>query len=64
MNLYDYIIQKGLEKAQMEAIKQVIWNDISLSYQQKIAWIKSIDAYSKAKDMKDAIDILTYLMGR
>ena len=64
MNVYDYIIHKGLEKAQVDAIKQIIWNDMSLSYQQKVAWIMSIDAYSKAKDMKDAIDLLTYLMKR
>ena len=64
MNLYDYIIHKGLEKAQTETIKQIIWNDISLSYQQKAAWINSIDAYSKAKDMKEACDLLAYLMRR
>ena len=32
--------------------------------QQKVAWLNTIDAYSKAKDMKDAIDLLTYLMKR
>ena len=64
MNLYDYIIHKGLEKAQTEAIKQVIWNDISLSYQQKVAWIRSIDTYSKAKEMKEAYDLLAFLMRR
>lgn len=64
MNLYDYIIHKGLEKAQTEAIKQIIWNDLGLSYQQKIGWLKTIDAYSRAKDMREAIDILTYLLGR
>lgn len=64
MNLYDYIIHKGLEKAQTEAIKQTIWNDIRLSYHQKAARINSIDAYSKAKDMKEACDLLAYLMRR
>ena len=64
MNLYDYIIHKRLEKAQTEVIKQMIWNDPSLTYQQKTAWLNTIDAYSKAKDMKDAIDLLTYLIGR
>ena len=64
MNLYDYIIHKGLEKAQTETIKHIIWNDHSLTYQQKAAWLNTIDAYSKTKDLKDAIDMLTYLMGR
>lgn len=64
MNLYEYIAHKGLEKAQAEVIKQMIWNDPSLTYQQKNSWFNTIDAYSKAKDLKDAIDILTYLMGK
>ena len=64
MNLHDYIIHKGLEKAQTEVIKQMIWSDPSLTYQQKTTWLNTIDAYSKVKDLKDAIDILTYLMGR
>lgn len=49
MNLNDYIIQKGLEKARVEIIKQMICNDMSLSYQQKASWLNVIDAYSKAR---------------
>ena len=64
MNLYDYIIHKELEKAQTEVIKRIIWNDPSLTYQQKTAWLNTINAYSKTKDLKDAIDLLTYLIGR
>ena len=58
MNLNDYIIQKGLEKAKTEIIKQIICNDMSLSNQQKMNWLNAIDSYSKLKDIND---ILTFL---
>ena len=35
MNLNNYIIQKDLEKAKTEIIKQMICNDMNLSNQQK-----------------------------
>ena len=58
MDLYNYIMEKGLEKARTEIIKQMICNDTSLSYQQKVSWLNAIDSYSKAKDI---CDFLTFL---
>lgn len=58
MNLNDYIIQKGLEKAKTEIIKQMICNDMNLSTQQKENFLNVIDSYSKVSDIKD---ILTFL---
>lgn len=55
MNLNNYIIQKGLEKAKTEIIKQMICNDMSLSNQQKANWLNAIDAYSRAKDINDLL---------
>lgn len=62
MNLHEYILYKSLEKASIENIKQAIRNDMSLSFQQKTTWLNIIDSYSIAKDIKDAYDILTFLM--
>jgi len=59
MNLNDYIIQKGSEKAKTEIIKQMICNDISLSKQQKANWLNTIDAYSRAKDITDLLTFLS-----
>ena len=58
MNLNDYIIQKGLEKAKTEIIKQMICNDMNLSSQQKSNWLNAIDSYSRTKDIND---LLTFL---
>ena len=56
---YDYIIQKGLEKAKTEIIKQMICNDMSLSNQQKTNWLNAIDSYSRAKDINDLLTFLS-----
>ena len=59
MNLNDYIHQKGLEKTKTEIIKQMIYNDMSLSNQQKANWLNAIDAYSRAKDINDLLTFLS-----
>ena len=59
MNLKDYIIHKGLEKAKAEILKQMICNDVGLSKQQKANWINVIDTYSKAKDINDLLTFLS-----
>ena len=59
MNLNDYIIQKGLEKAKTVIIKQMICNDMSLSNQQKANWLNAIDSYSRAKDINDLLTFLS-----
>ena len=59
MNLNDYFIQKGLEKAKTEIIKQMICNDMSLSNQQKANWLNAIDSYSRAKDINDLLTFLS-----
>ena len=58
MNLNEYIVQKSLEKTTAKIIKQKICEDASLSNQQKADWLALIDAYSKAKEIKD---LLTFL---
>ena len=58
MNLNDYIIQKGLEKAKAEILKQIVFNDSNLSNQQKENFLNVIDSYSKVSDIED---ILTFL---
>ena len=59
MNLNDYITQKGLEKTKTEIIKQMIYNDMSLSNQQKVNWLNAIDSYSRAKDINDLLTFLS-----
>ena len=58
MNLNNYIIQKSLEKAKAEILKQIVFNDSNLSNQQKENFLNVIDSYSKVSDIKD---ILTFL---
>ena len=59
MNLYDYIFQKGLEKASLQSVRQMLYNDTSLSLQQRNALLAGIDTYSKAKDVGDLLTILS-----
>ena len=51
-------MQKGLEKAKAEILKQIVFNDSNLSNQQKENFLNVIDSYSKVSDIKD---ILTFL---
>ncbi len=59
MNLREYIFQKGLEKAQIEFLKQAILEDKSLSYQQKVAMIRQVETLSQAKDVAEIILLLS-----
>ena len=59
MNLYDCIIQKWLEKASLQSIREMLYNDMSLSFQQRNALLAAIDTYSKAKDVSDLLVILS-----
>ena len=58
MRFKNYILQKGLEKAKAEILKQIVFNDSNLSNQQKENFLNVIDSYSKVSDIKD---ILTFL---
>ena len=58
MRFKNYILQKGLEKAKAEILKQIVFNDSTLSNQQKENFLNVIDSYSKVSDIKD---ILTFL---
>lgn len=58
MNLKDYLINKGLEKAKLELIRNVIVNDRCLTDQQKTNWLRIINEYSKQKERMDFIQFL------
>ena len=58
MNLNEYITKKGLEKATLQLIRQTLYNDTSLSLQQRNALLAVFDTYSKAKDVSDLLTIL------
>ena len=55
MNLKDYLINKGLGKAKLELISNVIVNDRCLTDQQKTNWLNVIDVYSMANDINDLL---------
>lgn len=58
MNLKDYLINKGLEKAKLELIRNVIVNDSCLTDQQKTNWLRTINEYAKQKECMDFIQFL------
>ena len=57
-DLQNFIIQKGLEKASLEAVKQSICQDPSLPNHVKAYWLNEIKSYSMAKDMCDILNLL------
>ena len=58
MYLKDYLINKGLEKAKLELIRNVIVNDRCLTDQQKTNWLRTINEYAKQKERMDLIQFL------
>lgn len=58
MNLKDYLINKGLGKAKLELIRNVIVNDRGLTDQQKTNWLRTINEYAKQKERMDFIQFL------
>ena len=57
-DLQKFIINKGLEKASLEVIKQAIRQDPSLSNDVKDFWLGVIRGYSISKDVYDLLDYL------
>jgi len=57
-DLQKFIINKGLEKASLELIKEAIRSDPTLSPETKEFWLGYIKGMSITKDV---IDILDYL---
>ena len=57
-DLREFIIQKGLEKASLEVIKQAICQDSYLSNDVKDFWLGVIKGYSISKDVYDILDFL------
>ena len=57
-DLQKFIINKGLEKASLEVIKQAIRQDPSLPNDVKEFWIGVIRGYSISKDVYDLLDYL------
>ena len=58
-DLQKFIINKGLEKASLEGIKQAIRQDPSLSNDVKEFWLGVIRGYSISKDVYDLLDYLS-----
>ena len=58
-DLQKFIINKGLEKASLEVIKQAIRQDPSLSNDVKEFWLGVIRGYSISKDVYDLLDYLS-----
>ena len=60
-DLQNFIINKGLEKASLEAIKQAIYQDPYLSNETKEFWLSVLKGYSITKDI---CDVLKFINGR
>ena len=56
--LQKFIINKGLEKASLEVIKQAIIQDPYLSNEVKEYWLGVISGSSISKDVCDILDFL------
>ena len=57
-DLQKFIINKGLEKASLESIKQAIRQDPSLPNDVKEFWLGVRRGYSISKDVYDLLDYL------
>lgn len=57
-DLPKFIISKGLEKASLKVIKQLIIQDSSLSNDVKEFWIGVINGYSIYRDVCDILSFL------
>lgn len=59
MNVKQYVINKGMETASIELMKQVIQEDISLSQNTKQEFISTINMFSTAKNIAELLMILS-----
>ena len=57
-DLKNFIINKGLEKASLELIKEAIRSDPTLSPETKEFWLGYIKGRSITKDVVDVINLL------
>ena len=57
-DLKNFIINKGLEKASLELIKEAIRSDPTLSPETKEFWLGYIKGMSITKDVVDIIKLL------
>ena len=57
-DLKNYILNKGLEHASLDVIKQAIRQEPSLSGDIKDFWIGVIEGYSMVKDQYDLMNFL------
>ena len=57
-DLKNFIINKGLEKASLELIKEAIRSDPTLSPETKEFWLGYIKGISITKDVVDIINLL------
>lgn len=57
-DLRNFIINKGLEKASLELIKEAIRSDPTLSPETKEFWLGYIKGMSITKDVVDIINLL------
>lgn len=57
-DLKKFIINKGLEKASLELIKEAIRSEATLSTETKEFWLGYIKGMSVTKDVVDIIDLL------
>lgn len=58
-DLNNYLVNKCLETASAELVKQAILEDMTLSPVQKQNWISLINTMSAAKNMADICKILS-----
>ena len=57
-HLKNFIINKGLEKASLELIKEAIRSEPTLSTETKEFWLGYIKGMSVTKDVVDIINLL------
>ena len=57
-DLRNFIINKGLEKASLELIKEAIRSEPTLSPETKEFWLRYIKGMSITKDVVDIINLL------
>ena len=59
MDVKQYVINKGMETASIELMKQVIQEDIYLFQNTKQEFISTINMFSTAKNMAELLMILS-----
>ena len=61
MSLYERLINMMIDKKCILLVKQMIWNDCSLSYNEKLYYLGKIDYMERANNLMNICKIVTLL---